>query len=201
MRPTDPPVLQLRTPRLLMRQWGEADNAPFAALNADPEVMAHFPWTLTADESRALAYRYAAGLEVDGYGIWALEVLGSGAFIGFVGLARPTWESAFTPCTEIGWRLTRDAWGHGYATEAARAALRVAFTHVGLDEVVSFTAAGNVRSRAVMERLGMHRDVGGDFDHPRIAEGHPTRRHVLYRLTVADWATLARNGSARGGSG
>jgi RimJ/RimL family protein N-acetyltransferase len=188
MRPTDPPVLQLRTPRLLMRQWGEADNAPFAALNADPEVMAHFPGTLTADESRALAYRYAARLEVDGYGIWAVEVLESGAFIGFVGLARPTWESAFTPCIEIGWRLGREAWGHGYATEAARAALRVAFTHVGLDEVVSFTAVGNVRSRAVMERLGMRRDVGGDFDHPRVAEGHPTRPHVLYRLAVADWA-------------
>ena len=184
-----------------MRQWGEADNAPFAALNADPEVMAHFPWTLSADESRALAYRYAARLEVDGYGIWAVEVLESGGFIGFVGLARPPWESAFTPCTEIGWRLTREAWGHGYATEAARAALQVAFTHVGLDEVVSFTAAGNVRSRAVMERLGMHRDVGGDFDHPRIAEGHPTRRHVLYRLTSADWATLAQNGPAREGSG
>lgn len=198
MRPTDPPVLQLRTPRLLMRQWGEADNAPFAALNADPEVMAHFPWTLTADESRALAYRYAARLEVDGYGIWAVEVLESGAFIGFVGLARPTWESAFTPCTEIGWRLSREAWGHGYATEAARAALQVAFTHVDLDEVVSFTAVGNLRSRAVIERLSMRRDAGGDFDHPRVAQGHPTRRHVLYRLTAAAWGD---GGDGAGGAG
>ncbi len=191
MPPTDPAVVPLRTPRLLLRQWRESDNAPFAALNADPEVMAHFPWTLTTDESRAMAYRYAAELEVDGYGIWATEVQETGEFIGFVGLARPRWPSAFTPCVEIGWRLTRAAWGHGYATEGARAALRVAFTRVALPEVVSFTAVGNLRSRAVMERLGMHRDPGEDFDHPRVPEGLPTRRHVLYRLTRTEWAAGA----------
>jgi len=188
MPPTDPSALKLRTPRLLLRQWRDSDDAPFAALNADPMVMAHFPRRLTAEESRASADRYAAQLEVDGYGIWAVEVLGTGEFVGFVGLARPPWPAAFTPCVEIGWRLARSAWGQGYATEGARAVLRLAFTQVALPEVVSFTAVANRRSRAVMERLGMHRDPAEDFDHPRVPDGDPTRRHVLYRLTEREWA-------------
>jgi RimJ/RimL family protein N-acetyltransferase len=191
---TDPSALQLRTPRLLLRQWRDSDDAPFAALNADPAVMEHFPRPFTADESRALADRYAAQLEADGYGIWAVEVLETEELAGFVGLARPQWEAAFTPCVEIGWRLARSAWGHGYATEGARAVLRLAFTRLALPEVVSFTAVANRRSRAVMERLGMHHDPAEDFDHPRVPEGEPTRRHVLYRLTEPEWtaATASR---------
>jgi ribosomal-protein-alanine N-acetyltransferase len=188
MPPTDPAVRELRTARLLLRQWRDSDHAPFAALNADPEVTEHFPGPLTAEQSRASVERYATGLTADGYGIWAVEVVETGTFVGFVGLARPAWSAAFTPCTEVGWRLARSAWGHGYATEGARAALDVAFGPASLGEVVSFTAVGNARSRAVMERLGMHRDPAEDFDHPRVSEGHPLRRQVLFRLTAAEWS-------------
>jgi len=182
MRPTEPAVLQLRTPRLLLRQWRDEDWPPFAALNADPEVMRHFLSTLDERESNAFAYRHAARIEVEGYGLWATEVVETGQFIGFVGLNRPTWKATFTPCTEVGWRLARSAWGHGYATEAGRAALAAAFGPSGLDEVLSFTTVGNVRSRAVMERLGMTHTQ--DFDHPLLPEGDPLRRHVLYRLSA-----------------
>ena len=125
---------------------------------------------------------HTAGIDADGYGHWAVEVRDAGEFIGFVGLAQPSFEAAFTPCTEIGWRLARSAWGRGYATEAARATLNVAFGPVGLDEVLSWTFEGNLPSRAVMERLGMTRDPADDFDHPRLPEGERLRRHVLYRI-------------------
>jgi RimJ/RimL family protein N-acetyltransferase len=164
----------LITPRLRLRPWRDADLAPFAALNADPEVMAHFPAPLTRAESDALAAR--------GWGLWAVEVPGGCAFAGYVGLAEPRFEASFTRCLEIGWRLARAQWGRGYATEGARAALRFAFDELGRDEVVSFTTVANARSRAVMERLGMRRDPADDFDHPVIAVGHPLRRHVLYRV-------------------
>lgn len=144
--------------------------------------MQFFPDTLDQVTSDAMVDRCAAQIAAHGYGIWATEVTQTGEFIGFVGLGRPTFEAAFTPCTEIGWRLKRSVWGHGYATEAARAALDVAFGILDLDEVVSFTAVVNSRSRAVMERLGMTRDTGDDFEHPRIPVGHPLRPHVLYRL-------------------
>jgi len=175
-------VAELRTDRLLLRRWRDGDRVPFAALNADPEVMRHFPAPLSREESDALAEVIAAGLERDGWGWWALEVRPTGAFIGFTGLRRVTFEAHFTPAVEIGWRLARQAWGHGYATEAARAAARFGFDVLECDELVSFTAAGNARSRAVMERLGMTHDPGGDFDHPRVPEHSPLRRHVLYRL-------------------
>jgi RimJ/RimL family protein N-acetyltransferase len=180
-------VADLRTDRLLLRHWRDDDRAPFAALNADPEVMRHFPAPLGREESDALADAIEADLEREGWGWWALEVSGTGAFIGFAGLRRVGFEAHFTPAVEIGWRLAREAWGHGYATEAARGAARYGFEELGLDEIVSFTAAGNARSRAVMERLGMTHDAGGDFDHPRVPEGHPVRRHVLYRLRADDW--------------
>jgi RimJ/RimL family protein N-acetyltransferase len=177
-------VIQPRTERLLLRQWRDEDWAPFAALNADREVMRHFPSTLDQEESDAFAYRNAALLEVNGWGLWAVEVVESGEFVGFVGLNQPQWTAAFTPCTEVGWRLARSAWGKGYATEAARAALAVAFGPLGLDEVVSFTTVANDRSRAVMERLGMTRDPAEDFDHPKLGPDSPVRRHVLYRLAA-----------------
>ena len=178
MHPSDGP---LRTERLLLREWREDDRAPFADLNADPEVMEHFPATMTRAESDAFADRIAARLDEVGWGLWAVEVVATGEFIGFTGLAMPRFEAHFTPAVEIGWRLARTAWGHGYATEAARHALEFAFVDLELPEIVSFTAVGNGRSRAVMERIGMTHDPADDFDHPLLPEGHPLCRHVLYR--------------------
>jgi RimJ/RimL family protein N-acetyltransferase len=179
-------LIEPSTSRLALRQWNERDRGPFAAMNADPLVMEHFPAPLDREQSDAMVDRLIEQLEHDGYGLWAVEVRFSRTFIGFVGLAAPRWEAAFTPCVEVGWRLARSAWGQGYATEAARAAVATAFGPVGLNEVVSFTAPGNVRSRRVMERLGMTHDPSEDFDHPQVAEG-PLRRHMLYRLSRAAW--------------
>ncbi|GGL01844.1 N-acetyltransferase [Sphaerisporangium melleum] len=177
----------LETGRLLLRRWTPADLAPFAELNADPGVMEHFPALLTREQSDALAERCVAGLERYGFGLWAVEVKASGEFIGFTGLAVPNFEAHFTPAVEVGWRLRRLAWGHGYATEAATASLDHAFGPAGLGEVVSLTATTNLRSAAVMRRLGMTRDPADDFDHPVLPEGSPLRRHVLYRLDAATW--------------
>ncbi|WP_243713324.1 GNAT family N-acetyltransferase [Actinomadura sp. 6K520] len=174
----------MRTERLVMRRWTDGDREPFAALNADPEVMRHFPAPLTRAESDALIASFEARFEEDGFGFWALETAGAGEFVGFTGLSAVRFPAPFAPAVEIGWRLARSAWGHGYATEAARRALRFAFDG-GLDEVVSFTAAANARSRAVMERIGMTRDPADDFDHPLVADGHHLKRHVLYRITAA----------------
>lgn len=182
-------LIQPITQRLLLRQWRADDHDPFAAFNADPVVMQHFPAPLTRAESDALLERAATRIAADGYGLWAVEVRATQRMIGFVGLARPSFEAAFTPCTEVGWRLARASWGHGYATEAARAALDVAFGQLGLDEVVSFTFEGNTRSRAVMERLAMTRDPAEDFDHPRLPEGAGVRRQVLYRLRSGRFET------------
>ena len=178
----DPPDAVLRTPRLVLRHWRPSDCAPFAAMNADPAVMAHFPAPLTAAESDALADAIAAHHAARGFGLWALEIPGVTPFAGFVGLSVPGFTAPFTPCVEIGWRLAAAHWGHGYATEAARVVLAHAWDVLRLDEVVSFTTAGNDRSRAVMTRLGMRYDPADDFDHPRLPPGHPLRRHVLYRV-------------------
>jgi RimJ/RimL family protein N-acetyltransferase len=172
----------LQTPRLLLRRWRRSDRAPFAAMNADPAVMQFYPALLSAAESDALADAIEGALAARGFGSWALEIPGVAPFAGFVGLSVPSFAAPFTPCVEIGWRLARAQWGRGYATEAARAVLAHAWHAVGLDEVVSFTATGNVRSRAVMARLGMRHDPVDDFDHPRLPAGHPLRRHVLYRI-------------------
>ncbi|MFC4119329.1 GNAT family N-acetyltransferase [Nonomuraea zeae] len=170
------------TERLIMRRWRAEDREPFAAMNADPQVMEHFPALLTREESDALVDRIEEKFDEHGFGLWALEVRESGHFIGFTGLAWQTFEARFTPAVEIGWRLARPAWGHGYASEAAREAVRYAFGEAGLDDLVSMTAVQNTRSRAVMERLGMTRDPADDFDHPRVPEESGLRRHVLYRL-------------------
>ena len=159
-------MLDSCTSRLVLRQWREQDRAPFAKLNADPLVMEHFPASLNREQSDALMDRTSEQLSRDGYGLWAVEVRTSGEFIGFVGLAVPSWQAAFTPCTEIGWRLAWSAWGQGYATEAAKVSLAKAFEPAGLEEVVSFAATGNRRSRQLMERIGLTRDPSGDFDHP-----------------------------------
>lgn len=173
----------LRSTRLTLRQWEERDLAPFAQLNADPRVMEHFVAPLSADESAAMMARAQGAIAERGWGSWCLDVDGHCA--GFVGLSVPAYETHFTPCVEIGWRLACAYWGQGYASEAARLALDYGFGTLGLDEVVSFTTIANQRSRRVMERIGMTRDEAGDFDHPRVPEGHPQRRHVLYRLRRA----------------
>lgn len=182
----------LRTPRLVLRRWRCADREPFAALNADPRVMAHFPATLTRAESDAAADRLERELAERPFGLWALEIPGVTPFAGFTGLHVPGFKAAFTPCIEIGWRLAFAQWGHGYATEAARAALSYAWDTLDLAEVVAFTAVANARSRAVMARIGMRHDPAGDFDHPRLPEGHPQRRHVLYRVTRPSARTTVR---------
>jgi len=173
----------LETERLRLRRWRDEDLGPFAAMNADPEVMEHFPAALTRAQSDLLVERIEAGFEANGFGLWALEVRDSGAFIGFTGLAAPGFEAEFTPAVEVGWRLARSSWGNGYATEAGRAALTFGFEWLGFKEIVSFTTAANLRSRAVMERLGMGRDPADDFEHPSLPPGHPQRPHVLYRAT------------------
>jgi RimJ/RimL family protein N-acetyltransferase len=175
----------LLTERLLLRRWRPEDRVPFAAMNADPEVMEHFLAALTRAESDAFVDRIEAGFAEHGFGLWALEVAQpgelSGEFIGFTGLSVPSFQAHFMPAVEIGWRLARPAWGHGYASEAARRALSAAFDDHGLPEVVSFTSATNLRSQAVMRRIGMTHDPADDFDHPRLPPGHRIRRHVLYR--------------------
>jgi RimJ/RimL family protein N-acetyltransferase len=178
-------IPELRTERLLLRAWRDEDLEPFAALNADPEVMRHFPAVLGRTDSDAQAARIRAHLVTHGFGLWAVEVPGQAAFIGFVGLAVPRFETHFTPCVEIGWRLAREHQGRGYATEGARAALGFGFTHLGLAEIVSFTVPANLASRRVMEKLGMQHTE--DFDHPLMPGGHPLQRHVLYRLPRAAW--------------
>jgi ribosomal-protein-alanine N-acetyltransferase len=174
-----PPTI--KTPRLLLRPWRDDDLAPFAALNADPRVMAFFPKRLDRAESDARAAWIRDHFARHGFGLWAVEVLDVAGFIGFVGLAMATFEAHFTPCVEIGWRLAHAHWGFGYATEGARAALDFGFQRLALEQIVSFTAEPNRRSRAVMERIGMTRCEDDDFDHPALPEGHPLRRHVLYR--------------------
>lgn len=176
----------IRTERLLLRQWRASDREPFAALNADPRVMEHFPSVLTRAQSDAMAARIEDGLTARGWGLWAVEVVGVAPFVGFIGLATPRFDAPFTPATEVGWRLAAEHWGRGYATEGARAALRHAFEVLGLEEVVSFTVPANVRSRRVMERIGMTRDEADDFDHPGMAADSPLRRHVLYRSRRLD---------------
>jgi RimJ/RimL family protein N-acetyltransferase len=174
------------TARLVVRSWTDADLEPFAALNADPAVMEHFPSLLSRADSDALARRIDAFLADNGWGLWAVEVRDSGRFVGFTGLSPVGFTAHFTPAVEVGWRLAGWAWGHGYATEAAREALRIGFDEVGLNEIVSFTSVTNVRSQAVMQRLGMTHNPVDDFNHPALPDDSPLRRHVLYRIARAD---------------
>jgi RimJ/RimL family protein N-acetyltransferase len=172
----------IETHRLLLRRWRDDDREPFACMNADPIVMEHFPARLTRDESDCLIENIEAHFERHGFGAWAAEVRDTRKFIGFIGLAVPRFQAPFTPCVEIGWRLDAAHWGRGLATEGAQAVVRCAFDVLKLGEIVSFTIPANVRSRRVMEKLGMTRDPRDDFDHPNLPAGHPMQRHVLYRL-------------------
>ncbi len=188
------PRVHIETERLRLRDWIDADAEPFAAINCDPRVMEFFTRPLDRAELDAFLARNQAGIAADGYGLYAVEVKRGGAFIGYVGLARPTFEAHFTPAVEIGWRLARESWGQGYATEGARAVADRAFGALGLAALVSFTAEWNRPSRRVMEKIGMTRDPADDFLHPRLPADHKLARHVLYRLSRADWLAAKQKG-------
>jgi RimJ/RimL family protein N-acetyltransferase len=179
---------ELSTARLLMRRWREADREPFALLNADPFVMEYFPARLGRTESDDMIARIEDGFDQRGFGLWALELRATGEFVGFAGLDIPSFGAHFTPAVEVAWRLARSAWGQGYATEAGRASLAFGFEEADLGEIVSFTSTLNLRSQAVMERIGMIHDPVDDFDLPELEQGDRLRRHVLYRMSVGDWA-------------
>jgi ribosomal-protein-alanine N-acetyltransferase len=173
----------IKTERLLLRRWLDSDRLPFQNMNADPRVMEFFPALLSPAESDALIDRAQAHFDSHCFGPFAVELLENQFLIGFIGLSIPNFDAPFIPAVEIGWRLAFDCWGRGFATEGARAVINFAFEDLGLDSLVSFTVPENLRSRRVMEKLGMTHDPADDFDHPRLPEDHPMRRHVLYRLT------------------
>ena len=175
-------MFTLRTERLLLRDWKDADRPLFAKMNADSRVMEFMPGPLSPEASDQLVEKIQHHFRKHGFGLCAAELLDDHTFIGFIGLAVPSFEAAFTPCVEIGWRLAAEHWARGLAPEGARAVVTHAFRDLGLDELVSYTVAPNVRSRRVMEKLGMTHDPAEDFDHPRLPAGHPLRRHVLCRL-------------------
>jgi RimJ/RimL family protein N-acetyltransferase len=177
----------VQTERLLLRQWKESDFEPFADLNADPDVMKHFPKMLAREETCALIEKIEKRFKEDSFSLWAVEIIDSGDFIGFVGLWRPQFEAHFTPCVEIGWRLAKRFWGNGYAPEAALLALQYGFENVGLDEIVALTATSNNNSMRVMEKIGMTRNVHDNFKHPYLEDGHPLQEHVLYRIKKCEF--------------
>jgi RimJ/RimL family protein N-acetyltransferase len=173
----------IETDRLVLRPWIAPDRAPFARMNADPRVMEFMPAALSRQESDQLADRIEAHFRERQFGLFAAELRRDHSFIGYIGLAVPGFRAKFTPCVEIGWRLSAEHWGQGLATEGARALARHAFEVLGIEGLVSFTVPANLRSRRVMEKLGMTHDPAEDFDHPGLPPGHPLRRHVLYRLS------------------
>jgi len=181
------PILQLESARLVLRQWHDDDLREFAALCADPQVMRYFPAPLTRVEAAALIGRVRGHFNEYGFGLWALERKDSGAFIGMTGLLNVNFDAPFGPAVEIGWRLAKEHWGLGYASEAAWTALRCGFDRLALKEIVSFTAQANLPSEKVMQAIGMHHAPEDDFDHPKLAVDHPLRRHVLYRITREQW--------------
>lgn len=174
-------MIEIETERLLLRRWRESDRHPFARMNADPRVMEFYPARLSREETDALVDRIEAHFLERAFGLLAAELKDTGAFLGYIGLSVPGFEAHFTPCVEIGWRLAAEYWGRGLATEGATAVLAYGFENLKLQEIVSFTVPSNMRSRRVMEKIGMRYDPQDDFDHPSLSEGHPLRRHVLYR--------------------
>ena len=189
-------VPEVRTERLWLRGWRDDDRLPYAALNGDPEVMRHFPATLSPEQSDEMVDRMMAGWATNGFGLWAVERLDDGVFIGFVGLSAPTWSGV--PLVEVGWRLARQQWGNGFAPEAALAALAFGFERVALpaDEIVSFTTRRNYNSQRVMQKLGMRHDATRDFDHPLLPHWEG-RRHVFYVIDRAMWEVASDTGVAR----
>jgi RimJ/RimL family protein N-acetyltransferase len=189
-------IPELRTPRLRLRAWRGEDLPLFAELNADADVTQHLLGPLSRAQSDAFVERITGHFLREGFGFWAVEAPGVANFMGMVGIGIPSYTAPFTPCVEVGWRLARQYWGQGFATEAARAALEFGFETANLSEIVALTVPGNTRSRAVMSRLGMTRDASDDFDHPLVPAGHRLTRHVLYRLRKEAW--LRTRGLARG---
>lgn len=179
--------VELRTPRLLLRQWKDSDLDAWAAMNADPEVRRFFPSVHTRTEALGEAERIRASIAQRGWGMWAVEVPGVHAFAGFVGLNVPGYAAPWMPAVEIGWRLAAAAWHKGYATEGAAAALHFAFTHLELPQVVAMSVPTNGPSHHVMERIGMVRDPSADFDHPRVPADWALKRHILHRITAKQW--------------
>ena len=182
----------IETDRLIMRGWLDSDREPYVALNADPVVMEHFPSTVGSQHTNEHVDRIIGQWETRGYSHWAVEVKGGAPFIGWVGLTEPGWLLSGERCVEIGWRLAKEHWGHGYAPEAARAALGFGFEVLGLDEIVAFTTTTNLKSQRVMQKIGMRHDPARDFDHPAIVEGSPLRRHVLYVRRRDDRSAVER---------
>jgi RimJ/RimL family protein N-acetyltransferase len=174
----------IETARLILRGWRPSDLDPWAALNADPEVMRYFPATQTREESDAMMARNQEHIDREGFGLWAVERRDDGAFLGFTGLMRLKPENPLAPGVEAGWRMARHAWGQGYASEAATAALKDGFERLGLSCIVAFTATTNLPSQAVMTRIGMTRRADLDFDHPALPKGHPLERHVVWEATA-----------------
>jgi RimJ/RimL family protein N-acetyltransferase len=179
--------MELITERLLLRRWRSEDREPFARLNADPRVMEFFPALMSREESDGQIERFERNFREHGFGMWAVERRDTPGCIGCLGLLVVDFPTPFTPCVEIGWKLAAEHWGQGLATEAALESLRYGFTTFALDEIFSFTPVANTRSRHVMERIGLHHDPANDFDYSRLPEGHPLRRHVLYRAERSEW--------------
>lgn len=186
-----PSAAALRTERLILRPWRDEDLEPFAAMNADPEVMRYFQSTLDRPASARLIDRIREHFAQHGFGPWAIEIPEVAPFIGFTGLLVPDFDAFFTPCVEVLWRVAREHWGRGYAPEAAREAMRYGFEQAGLEEIVSYSVEGNRASRRVMEKLGMRRNPEEDFEHPKLEPGHPLRPHVLYRISKSDFLRRA----------
>lgn len=173
------------TERLILRHWEPSDRGPFSEMNADARVMEFMPAILTREESDALVDRIEAHFRKHGFGLCAVQLRDPRSFIGFIGLAVPAFQAHFMPSVEIGWRLAADYWGRGLATEGAQRMVQYASEALCLRSLVSFTVPGNIRSRGVMEKLGMTHHPADDFDHPGLPHGHPLRRHVLYRLSIS----------------
>lgn len=183
--------MELITPRLLLRRWRPEDREPYARLSADPRVMEFFPAPLSREESDEQIERFERHFDEHGFGMWAVERRDSPGCIGRIGLLMATFPAPFTPCVEIGWVLAAEHWGLGLAAEGAREVLRHGFTALAFDEIFSWTAVANARSRRVMETIGLRHDSAGDFEHPKLPEGHPLRRHVLYRARREEWLRLS----------
>jgi RimJ/RimL family protein N-acetyltransferase len=181
--------MKFETQRLLLRQWREDDFSAFHQINTDPRVMELYPALNTPEQTRASMARANESMQVNGFGLFAVEEKSTRRLLGFIGLQKVPFEAHFTPAVEIGWRLAFDLWGSGLATEGARAVLEDGFTRCDLKEIIAMTVPHNVRSRRVMEKLGMIQDLAGDFAHPRILEGHVLRQHVLYRIQKGSFLT------------
>lgn len=188
--------MTIHTSRLILRQWREQDLEPFANLNSDQRVREFFPGLLNRQESDSSVKLMSDHISRTGWGFWAASLIQTGEFIGFIGLEDVYFTASFNkfaPAVEIGWRLSFNHWGQGYATEGAKAVLQYGFEKLSLPEIISFTALKNIRSRHVMEKIGMHHQEIDDFDHPKLSDGHPLKRHVLYRLKSGEWQKLQGN--------